>query len=330
MRVESEQPRQRRPDDAAARPVQDRPSPSVRLERVGRLEVIGDDPFLSLAVQNRTAYLVQGNVETGKRLHVVDISEPSQPRIVGSCDLTIHAAAVAVSGRYVYVLDEPRLQVIDVSEPDRPNVVGSCELGDNLWHVAIQGGQAYVTDIASVRVVDLSEPAAPTEISRCELEEAQGITLDGQHAFVACDNEGMIVVDISDPRAPRPVGRFAESAGAADVAIAGKYAYVAGGEDAVTLWVVDISDREQPQGVGRYGDWIAGSVAILGDYALIAGGELDIVDVSNPAAPKRAGSYRDASFVTVQGGDIFTVGDAGFSILRADQQKEGRDKPVEK
>lgn len=331
MTVESEPPAklERPPDDAPRRPVHDRPSPSVRLERVGGLEVVGDDPFLSLAVQDRTAYLVQGNVQAGKRLHVVDISEPSEPRIVGSCDLTIQASALAVSGRYAYVLDEPRLKVIDVSVPDRPYEFGSCELGEHLWDIAIQGGQAYVTDIASVRVVDVSEPAAPKEIGRCELEEAQGITLAGRHAFVACDNEGMNIVDISDPRAPRQVARFAESSGAADVAIAGKYAYVAGGEDAVTLWVVDISDPNRPKGVGRYGDWIAGSVAMLGDYALIGGGELDIVDVSNPAAPKQAGSYRDARFVTVRGGDIFILGDAGFSILRARQRDKDRDKPVE-
>jgi len=332
LTVESEPPMkvEERPDDAAGRPVQDRGAPSVRLERVGRLEVVGDDPFLSLAVQDEMAYLVQGNIETGKRLRVVDISQPFQPRIVGSCDLKIYAAAVAVSGRYVYVLDEPRLKIIDVSDPDRPHEAGSCELGEHLWDLAIQGTQAYVTDLVSVRVVDLSEPAAPKEIGRCELEEAQGIALAGRHAFVACDNEGMSIVDIADPLVPRPVGRFAESAGAADVAIAGKYAYVAGGEDAVTLWVVDISDPKRPQAIGKYGDWIAGSVAMLDDYALIAGGELDIVDVSIPTAPKQAGSYRDASFVAVRGGDIFILGDAGFSILRAGRGENGRDERIAK
>jgi hypothetical protein len=319
------------PHDATDRPAEPRrSSPLARLERVGQLEVVGDDPFLSLVVQDQLAFLVQGNVETGKRLRVVDISDPSQPRVVGSCDLGIRAGALGISGAHVYVLDEPHVRVIDVSERDRPREMGSCQLGDHLWDIAIGGTHAFVTDIESLRVVDLSDPTTPSEVGRCEIDQAQGITLAGRHAFVACDVEGMNIVDISDPKAPRTIGRFGESAGAADVAVSGKYAYIAGGEDAVTLWIVDISDPGNTKSVGKYGDRIAGSVALLDEYALVAGGELDIVDVSDPAAPKQAGSFRDVSFVVVQGRDIFVLGDAGFSILRVVQSEKGHNEPRKK
>ena len=123
-------------------------------------------------------------------------------------------------------------------------------------------------------------------------------------------------MDISDPKATKHVGAFDKSAGAANVAVRGKYAYIAGGEDAVTLWIVDVSDPRHPKGVGKFGDWIVGSVALLDDYALIAGGELDIVDVSNPAAPKQAGSHRRVEHVAVFGRDVYILGGTGFEILR--------------
>ena len=120
---------------------------------MGHIPNGGDDPFLSLAVQGKYAYLIQGNVEKPKRLHVVDISDPSQPRIVGSSPLTDSAMHLAVSGNHVYVLDEPNFRVFDVSNPAAPRDVGSCELGKLLWDLVIQGRYAYVTDVESVRVI---------------------------------------------------------------------------------------------------------------------------------------------------------------------------------
>jgi len=77
-----------------------RPSSGVRLERVGQM-IPGDvdDPIAALAVQGKYAYLA------GFELRVVEVSEPSRPRAVGSCRVTevIGDRALAVSGNYAYV-----------------------------------------------------------------------------------------------------------------------------------------------------------------------------------------------------------------------------------
>jgi hypothetical protein len=292
---------------------------NVRLERIGHLADGGDDPFLSLAVQGKYAYMIQGNVEKPKRLQVVDLSEPSQPKIVGSHPVTVEAMRLAVMGDHVYVLDDPLLRVFDVSKPSEPRAVGSCELGEHLWDLAVQGAFAYVTDVGSVRVIDLKDPTMPRQVGRCEVPDAQGITISGDYAYIACDIEGMHVVDIAKPETPKEVGVFSEPAGAADVTIAGQHAFIVGGEDAVTLWIADISDRARPTRVCKYGDWIAGSVAVDGKLAYLAGGDLDILDISdlaNLAAPKKVGSYNDVGFVTALGNHVYVIGDEGFSILR--------------
>lgn len=305
--------------NAAAAPPPARPD-LVRLERVGHLPDGGDDPFLSLAVEGKYAYMIQGNVEKPKRLQVVDLTDPSQPKVVGSSPVTVEAMRVAVSGKHAYVLDEPKLRVFDASDPTAPRDVGSCELGENLWDLAIAGKYAYVTDVESVRVIDLENPSAPKQVGQCEVPSAQGIAVSGKYAYIACDIEGLHVVDVADPMMPKEVGRFRRPAGAAAVAIAGKYAYIAGGEDAVTLWVADISDPTRPRRVGSFGDWIAGSVAVQGDLTFLAGGDLDILDTSNPAVPKQVGSHSDVGFVWISGEHVFVVGDAGFSVMKVVRQ----------
>jgi hypothetical protein len=288
----------------------------VRLEQVGHITAGVNDPFLSLAIQGKTAYLVQGNSETPKRLQVVDLSEPTKPRILGSCPLTAYAMRLAVSGSHVYVLDEPNFRAFDVSKPAMPREIGACKLEGNLWDLAIQGKYAYVTDVESVRVIDLTDPSKPRQVGQCKVAEAQGIALAGGYAYIACDTEGLSIFDISKPDKPEQVGRFTGPQGASAVVISGKYAYIAGGEDAVTLWIADISDPKAPKSAGKYGDWIAGNVAVEGNRAYIAGGELDILDVTNPAAPRSVGRHKDAGTVIIKGDTAYILGDEGFSIFR--------------
>ncbi len=288
----------------------------VKLEQVGHVPDGGDDPFLSMAVEGKYAYLLQGNVAKPKRLQVVDLTDPAKPKVVGAIPVTVEAMRVAVFGKHAYVLDEPHLKVIDVSDPTAPREVGKLELGEHLWDVAILGRFAYITDVESVRVIDLEDPTKPKQVGRCEVESAQCLTVVGQHAYIACDVDGLYIIDISNAEAPKEVGHFRKSAGAADVVVSDKYAYIAGGEDAVTLWTVDISNPAKPKSVGKYGDWIAGSVAVQGTTAYLAGGEMDILDMTDPATPKKVGSHSGVEMVIVVGELIYTIGEEGFSILK--------------
>jgi hypothetical protein len=297
---------------AAADATTPRAQRQVHLIRVGHLRGSVDGQIGGMAIEGRHAYLTNGET-----LRVVDVSEGSQPQVVGSCELTGSIGPRSVSGHYACALGEHDVQIVDLSDPAAPRVAGSCELNARPWAVAVQGQFAYVTDVESVRVVDFSAPANPKEVGRCPVEEAQGITVAGQYAYVACDIEGLRIVDISNPTAPREVTTFEGPQGAADVAVEGNYAYIAGGEDAVTLWIADVSDSTSPKSMGRYGDWIVGNVAVHGDHAYIAGGELEVADVSDPATPKRAGRYRDAEQVAVRGSYVYVAGFEGFSILRA-------------
>jgi hypothetical protein len=304
-------------------------SARVRLERVGQIPD-QDDYTISMAVQGKHAYLVNGT------LRVVDISEPSRPRVVSRCDMPGSITAIVVAGRYAYVSSEKHLRIVDLSDATTPRIVGSCKLGVSLWSMSVTGHYVVGSGGIFLYMVDISDPAAPKEVGRCKLVEAHGLALAGQYAFVAADIHGLRVVDISDPKAPKEIAAFEEPSGAMQVAVAGKHAYITGGEDGVALWIVDISDPKRPKEVTRYGNWLTGGVAVQDNYAYLASGNLHVLDVSDPGVPKEVGFFDTADEectvawrVAVAGNHVYVAGqgEQGFSILRADWAKKQNDEP---
>ena len=103
------------------------------------------------------------------------------------------------------------------------------------------------------------------------------MAVKGDYAYIAGWDADLWIIDVSDPASPVEVG-FCETRGLAyDVAVAGRYAYVA---DGIGLRVIDVSDPASPVEAGYYdtpGE--ANGVAVAGGYAYIAdgGGGLFIV-----------------------------------------------------
>jgi hypothetical protein len=96
-------------------------------------------------------------------LHVIDISDPQNPTIVGFVG-THWAADVHISGSYAYVADNINgLRVIDISDPQNPIIVGSVDTPGNATEVYVSGSYAYVADWhMGLHVIDISDPQNPT------------------------------------------------------------------------------------------------------------------------------------------------------------------------
>jgi hypothetical protein len=117
-----------------------------------------------------------------------------------------------------------------------------------------------------------------------------------------------------------PIGGYDTPGGAFDVAIRGKYAYVADGLKG--LQIIDISTPENCALIGSCatrGD--AQSVTVVGNYAYIADhiSGMHIVDVSDPTAPTLVATYAyvpESDGLTVVGNYAYIAGGAtGLLIL---------------
>jgi len=151
---------------------------------------------------------------------------------------------------------------------------------------------------------------------------AMDAAIQGNYAYVAT-GEALVVLDISVPAAPHMV-TYCDLQSARAIALAGHYAYLAGGDWGGALHVVDIADPANPVPVGNLplaGPAGARDIAVSGNYAYIAAmaGGMRIIDISNPVAPVQVGSLslpQDCYGIAVQGAYAYAVGDwLGLNII---------------
>lgn len=134
-------------------------------------------------------------VVVGSTFETVDISDPSNPVVLGNgLPLAFFAEAVEVSGDHAYVANGPSgLQVMDISDPSNPLDAGFNALSDFAHDVHVSGDRLYVADdLAGLQTIDISDPSNPTPLERVSLGAAQGVAIAGEFAFVADRFVGLV------------------------------------------------------------------------------------------------------------------------------------------
>jgi hypothetical protein len=249
---------------------------------------------VATAVSGNYAYTTAYNPG---RLTVVDISNPTTPKVVGWT--TTHTTElengsnVAIAGHYAYVVSKNRnttdglsnddgsgnsLTIVDISNPASPTVVGSVRDPHHLfgaYGIAVQGNYAYVA--------------------------YQG-QLSGQPATPDTSTGGFTVVNISNPASPTIVGNLDNgslpSSQANDlqhstsVALSGHFAYVTAFYHS-SVTVIDIANPASPAIVTSLHSNAAlpapADLAISGTQLYVANqwnvNQFATINIANPAAP---------------------------------------------
>jgi formylglycine-generating enzyme required for sulfatase activity len=227
-------------------------------------------------------------------LRVVDISDPTMPFEIGSCETPGSALGIAISGNYAYIADERGgLRIIDITNPANPVETGFYDTAGNAYGVAIVGNFAYVADgLSGLRVFNVTNPSSPVQAGVLNTPGlARGVIVEGSFAYVADDTGGLRVIDITNPANMTEVGFFDTPGQAYRMALAGSSIYIA--DYNYGLRIVDISNAALPVEIGHYDTTgYSYDVKIVGGLAYLAddGSGLRIVDISNPANPILVGS----------------------------------------
>jgi hypothetical protein len=229
---------------------------------------------------------------------------------------------VAVSGKYAYVASyrDNAIEIIDISNPKSPAHKGKISHGTGgallmgPQRVVLSRGLAYVASSGSnaLEIVNISNPAAPVHTG--SLANGAGGALlsspfdlamaeDYPYVYVASNgNNALEIVNITDPTAPLHMGSLVNGAGGAlldspqSVTVAGYNAFVTSKGDNA-LEIIDISNQSVPvhrgslaktAGVAWLNEPVDAAISADWKYAYVAsngGSTLDIIDVSDPAAP---------------------------------------------
>ncbi|MCD6518323.1 MAG: hypothetical protein J7M05_00155, partial [Anaerolineae bacterium] len=177
-------------------------------------------------------------------LQVVDVSDPSQPRLLGSYGQgTVFGEGVWVDGSVAYVCaGRPGIRLIEVSDPRHPYPLHSEALAvpGRSVDAQVEDGYLYVAaEDGGLSAYDVHDPQLPAYLGTLDTHFAQKVDVHDRLVYLADDEGGLLVVDASDPSAMKVVGHGDVPGRAFGVSVEGRYAYVAAG--AAGLQVVDLA-----------------------------------------------------------------------------------------
>lgn len=240
-----------------------------------------------VTVVGNLAYVGSRNYfnDVGGVMTIIDVSDPTDPFILGTLDKQDQVQDIVVAGDYAY----------------------------------------YADDGYGLSIADVSDPANPAKVSVVnELGEAVGIALLGDYAYVTgpdtdVEGQGLSIINIADPLNPELVGKLPAD-DFVDVDVSGNLAYVV--SNIITgLHVVDISKKSSPVEVEFLPlDVGVGRIDVVDSLAYIASGGdgLTIVDISNPVAPFVRSSVLTNNCVDVDIESNIAIsaeGESGFAVI---------------
>jgi len=277
-------------------------------------------------------------------LHVVDISDPTNPVWVDMINTTKYAGQVRVIRTFV---DQQLIDIALVMEgtegitsydvTDPLNVIDydqgtTAVVGKGMYvHQPDNTDSTYVVyqaeDWKGVRIFNSYLPDYPgthdyTGVFGGTYGEAYDVFVKGRYAFVADDQMGLVVVDVGAQVYPLPVVGWHDTEGnAVALTLDGDYCYVADKRRGMPIF--DISDPINPEMVGHiYLDGWVLDVEVRDGYAFLAADDLGvhIVDVSDPTDPVYAGNVVSSNAtnlcLTDDGLILVTDEDDGLLILQ--------------
>lgn len=230
---------------------------------------------------------------SGTRLSVMNIDDPSQPRLAGDLSLEAEITRIWVENDLAYVAAEGiGLALVDIADPALPVLRGSLQTAGTVTgarrfgdHLAVSAGAA------GLLVADIADPAHPRLAGQCALPgTALGVAIDGSTAYVACGTNGLRAVNISDPAHPVPAGQCLLEGAASGIEIRGRHAYLSCGTGGIAVVNIDSLALSVRCPVSRS----AFQLGMYRDYVIAAdtAAGIRVVEVEDLRDIGQAGYYR--------------------------------------
>ena len=237
----------------------------------------------------------------GSSVHVIDVTRPGSPEVVGRFDFDQPALGVVLDGAIAYVANShDGLRRLDLSDPAAPALTGTAPTRGQAVGVAGSGRYLFTADNSiGFDIVDVA--GDPTRAGEYLADGfPRGIAAAGSRVFVADQPAGLMVVDVSDPASPRVEGQLSLGRDPVLQVFAPDVGSTGGEPPAVVcivsarggLQAVDVSDAAAPRVAAVVPAEVPPSgVALWGRRLYTAGGGLlQAFDLTDPARPVLAAS----------------------------------------
>lgn len=235
-----------------------------------------------VAVLGNTVYLANG----ADGLRIYDVSNPANPVNVYHTNNGQFAYGVTIAGNYAYVAQGTSLGVYDVTDPSNPIFQTNASIGgpNSPIFIVVTNELAYIAAMSEFLIFSVSNPASPVYItgSLTPSNDTVGIAASGSDIYVADALLGLSIY--TDTTIKLSTTKLNNNATANAVVVSGSYAYLANGNDSLTVYAV--TNPAAPVVVGRTNTGYGWSIAISSNY--VYQGQITnvaVIDVSNPSKP---------------------------------------------
>jgi hypothetical protein len=260
-----------------------------------------------IAISASFAIALSGNYAYlgGHGVTIIDISDPTQPAVVGNIPVVgvTFVSAVAVSGSTVYAAAANGIIIFDASNPAAPVLRSALNFGGivGVNDILVSGGYAYIAAMrqppggsgfptGGLYIVDVLNPSNPILISQTlggptlPLQyEARGLAMRNNTVYVATVAIGAstptfqtLAVDVSNKVVPTVLRAFAGFR-VSDVSVEGRSVLLPGvsADGRPILGVIDATASAftpyQTLEITHGADWFPATVGTSGDIGIVPG-----------------------------------------------------------
>jgi len=186
-----------------------------------------------VSIQNNFAYaaITDRNNIANNGLHIVNVSDVTNPQLVTVVPITARPSTVKAAGNFVYMVDDAsNLHIIDITDPTSPVVSSVYPLQGRQTGMSIQGNRVF---ISSGEVVDVTDPTTPSTITNLNLltDAVRNNILIASEQI----SNNISFFDISDINNPLRISNYASDNKSTNpfqklaTDVVGDFAYIGGG-----------------------------------------------------------------------------------------------------
>jgi len=151
-------------------------------------------------------------VDDDKCVHIIDVSDISNPVLTGTYHSEIEVGNLEVRGNLLLIRGGSVFEVIDITDLANPVVVYHRRFFQSWKYVTYNGDFAYVSvwgagDEGGLLVLNVSDPTAPDSLYFLNCNDLYESVIYGDYLYAYYRTPGYIF-DISNPAQPRQCGEF--------------------------------------------------------------------------------------------------------------------------
>lgn len=307
----------------------------------------------AIFIEDRYAYITSAQSASGAELHIIDISDPTLPYLVGEFEFNNTIEDVYVQGGYAYLAtysNTEELLILNIANRTSPTLVGAFNSisSANGLAVFVEDDRAYLGVASSsgpeFEIIDISNKASPVSLGGLEVSyPVRDIFVKDSKAYLG--SQVISILDVSVPSSISVIGSLPNNGLVMEnIVVDGDYMFMTSSSNTEELMVIKGGNGDTNSGtvslVTESGDdsWedptyitalnLAGTgeankVRVDGNYAYVvtddsgSSADFTIINITNPESPTVSGSINLNTYVE----DLYISGNYAYLATGADTEE---------